>query len=324
MRILFISASRLGDAILGTGLLNTLIERYPGARFTIDGGPVAASLYEAVPVLDMIIRMRKGPWLAHWRTLLGATLTKNWFMVVDVRGSATAYVLPTLRRHVYRRRDRNAHRVEDMRHILGLDAPAPPRIWLGSQHHDFADTVLGKAGGPADTCPLLTLGPTANWDAKIWPIDRFAELARTLTGPSGVLEGARVAVVGGPGERDMAAGLLKAVPDENLIDLMEAPVLETAAVLARTTLYVGNDSGLMHLAAASGAPTLGLFGPTRDENYAPWGPRCAVARTELSYEQLRADPNYRPSPDSDLMNGLSVATVVDAARDLLAKVEVEE
>jgi len=117
---------------------------------------------------------------------------------------------------------------------------------------------------------------------------------------------------------------LKAVPDENLIDLMEAPVLETAAVLARTTLYVGNDSGLMHLAAASGAPTLGLFGPTRDENYAPWGPRCAVARTELSYEQLRADPNYRPSPDSDLMNGLSVATVVDAARDLLAKVEVEE
>lgn len=324
MRILFISASRLGDAILGTGLLNTLIERYPDARFTIACGPVAASLYEAVPRLERIIRMRKGPWLAHWRTLLGATLTKSWFMVVDVRGSATAYILPTLRRHVYRRRERNAHRVEDMRHILGLDAPAPPKIWMGSQHQAFADSVLGQGEPGAGARPVLALGPTANWDAKIWPIDRFAELAQTLISPGGALEGARVAVVGGPGEREMAAGLLRAVPDENLIDLMEAPVLETAAVLARCALYIGNDSGLMHLAAASGAPTLGLFGPTRDENYAPWGPHCAVARTELSYEQLRADPNYRPSPDSDLMKGLSVATVVDAATELLAKVKAAE
>jgi len=114
------------------------------------------------------------------------------------------------------------------------------------------------------------------------------------------------------------------VPDENLIDLMEAPALDTAAVLARSALYIGNDSGLMHLAAASGAPTLGLFGPTRDENYAPWGPHCAVARTELSYEELRDDPNYRPRPDSDLMKGLGVETVVEAATALLAKVKAGE
>lgn len=324
MRILFISASRLGDAILGTGLLNTLIERYPGARFTIACGPVAASLYEAVPGLETIIRMRKGPWLAHWRALLGATMMKHWFMVVDVRGSATAYVLPTLRRHIYRRRDRNAHRVEDMRHILNLDKPAAPRIWLGPEHRAFADLVLGEADRGEDARPVLALGPTANWDAKNWPIDRFASLARTLIGSGGALEGARVAVVGGPGERDMAASLLEAVPDGKLIDLMEAPVLDTAAVLARSALYIGNDSGLMHLAAASGAPTLGLFGPTRDENYAPWGPHCAVARTRLSYEELRDDPNYRPKPDGDLMKGLDVETVVEAATALLAKVKAGE
>ena len=98
MRILFISASRLGDAILGTGLLNTLIERYPGARFTIACGPVAASLYEAVPGLERIIRMRKGPWLAHWRTLLGATLTKNWFMVTGKEPRPPGkYSLPVIR-----------------------------------------------------------------------------------------------------------------------------------------------------------------------------------------------------------------------------------
>lgn len=325
MRILFISASRLGDAILGTGLLNTLVERYPDARFTIACGPVAASLYEAVPRLEKIIPMRKGPWLAHWRALLGATLTKRWFMVVDVRGSATAYVLPTMRRHVYRRRDRDAHRVEDMRHLLGLEVAAAPRIWLGPQHQAFADRVLGaREDDGADGRPILALGPTANWDAKIWPIDRFVDLARGLTGAGGALEGARVAVVGGPGEREMAAPLLDAVPSEDLIDLMEAPVLDTAAVLARSALYVGNDSGLMHLAAASGAPTLGLFGPTRDENYAPWGTHCAVARTELGFEELRADENYRPRPDTDLMKGLAVETALKAADDLLAKVKAGE
>lgn len=324
MRILFISSSRLGDAILSTGLLDTLVTRYPEARFTIACGPVAASLFEAVPGLERIIAMRKGPWLAHWRALLGAAIVKPWYMVVDVRGSATAYVLPTLRRHVYRRHDRDVHRVEDMRHTLGLDKPAAPRIWLGPEHRAAADRALGPASGTGDESPVLALGPTANWDAKIWPIDRFVDLARVLTGPGGALEGARVAVVGGPGERAMAAPLLEAVAAQDLVDLMEAPVLDTAAVLARSTLYIGNDSGLMHLAAASGVPTLGLFGPTRDENYAPWGARCAVVRTDLSYEELRADPNYRPRPDADLMKGLAVEKVIQAAADLLAKVKTAQ
>jgi heptosyltransferase III len=318
MRILFISASRLGDAILSTGLLHHLVERFPEARFTVACGPVAASLFEAVPRLDRLIKMKKGPWLAHWRALLGATIAKRWFMVVDVRGSATAYVLATSRRRVYRRQDRNAHRVEDMRHVLGLAVPAAPRIWLAPAHLAFADEVLGTAG---DAGPILALGPTANWGAKIWPADRFADLARALTDPGGALAGARVVVVGGPGEREMAAPLLRSIPRENLVDLMEVPVLDTAAVLARASLYVGNDSGLMHLAAASGAPTLGLFGPTRDENYAPWGARCAVVRTELDFEALRADPNYRPRPDADLMKGLDVEAVINAATDLLAKVK---
>jgi heptosyltransferase III len=319
MRILFISASRLGDAILSTGLLHHLVERFPEARFTVACGPVAASLFEGVPRLERIIKMRKGPLLGHWRSLLGATITKSWYMVVDVRGSATAYVLPTLRRRVYRRRDRDGHRVEDMRHTLGLPGPASPKIWLGPSHLDFADNELGS--GDAGSSPVLALGPTANWDAKIWPIDRFTALAREMISPNGALAGARVAVVGGPGEYEMAAPLIASIPKANLVNLMGAPVLDTAAVLARASLYIGNDSGLMHLAAASGAPTLGLFGPTRDENYAPWGEHCDVVRTELSYDELRSDPNYRPRPDADLMDGLQVATVVDAAASLLSRVK---
>jgi len=313
MRILFITANRLGDAILSTGLLHHLVQQYPEARFTVACGPVAASLFDAVPRLEALIKMRKGSWLAHWRSLLGATITKRWFMVVDVRGSATAYVLRANRRHVYRRRDGNAHRVEDLRHTLGLEAPARPYIWLGPEHHACADRVLGAVPDR----PLLMLGPTANWDAKVWPAGRFAALAKALTAPDGLLPNARVAVVGGPGERDVAAPVLDSIPSQDLVDLMEAPVLDTAAVAAQASLYIGNDSGLMHLAAAAGVPTLGLFGPTRDENYAPWGRCSSVVRTERTFDELRSDPNYRPRPDGSLMDSLGVDTVVEAATALL-------
>ena len=118
----------------------------------------------------------------------------------------------------------------------------------------------------------IALGPTANWDGKIWPARRFVELARAL---QAVLPGAGVALFGGPGgdERARAAPVLAGLP--MAVDLCGALSLsEAAACLARCALFVGNDSGLMHLAAAAGVPTLGLFGPSPADEYAPVG-RCA-------------------------------------------------
>jgi ADP-heptose:LPS heptosyltransferase len=84
-------------------------------------------------------------------------------------------------------------------------------------------------------------------------------------------------VFGGPGrtEADMAAPLLAALP--GAIDLVGGLSLpEVAAGLERAALFVGNDSGLMHLAAAAGAPTIGLFGPTDAATYGPAGPLAAA------------------------------------------------
>ena len=70
MRILFITSSRIGDAVLTTGLLKHLIDKYPTAKFTIACGPAAQRLFDNVPRLDRVISMRKGPMLAHWRDCL--------------------------------------------------------------------------------------------------------------------------------------------------------------------------------------------------------------------------------------------------------------
>ncbi len=92
---------------------------------------------------------------------------------------------------------------------------------------------------------------------------------------TGRLGGARPVIFAGPGTAEAALSrpVAEALPEA--IDLSGGLTLpEAAACLARLTLFVGNDSGLMHLAAATGVPTLGLFGPSPAEEYAPSGRRA--------------------------------------------------
>ena len=150
------------------------------------------------------------------------------------------------------------------------------------------------------------LGPTANWAGKVWPADRFVAVAQALTAPGAVLAGARIAVIAGPGpvERAMAAPVLAALPGAlDLIGNLDVPA--SAAVLRRAALYIGNDSGLMHLGAAAGAPVVGVFGTTDAREYAPAGPR-AVA--------ISADGPQGATP----MDRLPPEDVVRAATRLLA------
>src|SRR5438309_2684679 len=100
MHILFVTATRIGDAVLSTGLLGYLRERYPEARLTIAAGPVAAPLFEAVPGLEQILVVRKQAASLHWLQLYARTLGRRWDMVVDLRGSVLAWLLRTGERRV--------------------------------------------------------------------------------------------------------------------------------------------------------------------------------------------------------------------------------
>ena len=115
----------------------------------------------------------------------------------------------------------------------------------------------------------------------------------------------------------MARPVINSIPIERRLDLVGIPnLLVTAACLERATLFIGNDSGLMHLAASMGTPTLGLFGPSQEVHYAPWGPHCAVVRTAKSYKEIRNDPDYDYHLQDSWMSTLSVDAVEDAATAL--------
>ncbi|HXZ00391.1 MAG TPA: glycosyltransferase family 9 protein [Stellaceae bacterium] len=318
MRILFVTGTRIGDAVLSTGLLGYLIERSPGARLTIAAGPAAAPLFTAVPGLERLLTVVKRRYALHWLELYRAVAPTRWDLVVDLRGSALAYLLAARERRVMAKGDAGMHRVRQLGRLFALDPPPAPLLWTAAEHEQRASLLV-----PPGT-PVLAVGPTANWRGKQWRAERFAELAARLTAPSGPLPGARVAVLAAAHERAQAAPLLAALPPDRCLDLAgHTDLLTAAAALRRCALFVGNDTGVMHIAAAVGTPTLGLFGPSLPEQYAPWGQRTAVVRTTKSYAEIVGSPDYDHRTTDTQMDSLSVDAVEASARQLWASIQGE-
>jgi len=81
--------------------------------------------------------------------------------------------------------------------------------------------------------------------------------------------------------------LIKNIDKNKIVDLMEESITHTYAFMKKSNLFIGNDSGLMHLAAASKIPTIGLFGPTNNKLYAPFGNECYIIRTNETYKDFK-------------------------------------
>jgi len=315
MKILFVTATRIGDAVLSSGLLAYLVERHPGAEFTIAAGPLAAPLFEAVPGLERLIVVAKKSRRLHWLSLYAAVIGTSWDLVVDLRGSALAYLVRTKKRRVMGKGSDDEHRVRQLAHLFDLDPPPSPKLFLAERHIAAAASLVPPGA------PFLAVGPAANWKGKEWPAENFAELAQRLTAPQGPLPHARVVVMAASHERAQTAPVIAALPPERRIDLVgRVDLLTAVAVLQRAALFIGNDTGLMHVAAAAGAPTLGLFGPSRVDHYAPWGPRGAVVTTATPYLDLFVPFVFHHEKTGSLMGTLSVDAAEAGARSLLARI----
>jgi ADP-heptose:LPS heptosyltransferase len=312
MRVLFIGPTRIGDAVLSSGVLAWMLARWPEARLTVAAGPTAAPLYAEVPRLDEVIVLDKRQG-GHWRRLWLKTVGRYWTAIADTRRSAVTWLVPAGRRYVMGYQRAAMHKVVQASAMVGAKAPLSPRVWMAARHWHAALELI------PDGALVLALAPTANWGGKQWPAERFVALAERLCARGGLLADARIAVFAGPGERPAAEPVLAAIPPARRIDLAGSlDLLTAAACLGRAALFVGNDSGLMHLSAATGVPTLGLFGPSREEHYGPWGARARAVRTDLSYDAILAKPGYDYMRHDTHMETLSVDKAFAAARALIA------
>lgn len=228
-------------------------------------------------------------------------------MVVDLRNSAVSRLIIAGKRHIFGRHiDKSLHKVEQAAAVMELDPVPAPKLYFTPQQEAFADLYVQRGE------MVLGVGPSANWIGKTWPAERFIDVIRHITSAEGFMPHAKVAVFAAPGEEAQAMPVLHSVPEHRRVDVIaKGDPAQAAAVIARCGFYIGNDSGLMHCAAAAGVPTFGVFGPSYPHLYAPWGDHTAYLQTPQTFDELTDFEGYDPKTlDRSLMTTLNSEDVI--------------
>lgn len=154
-----------------------------------------------------------------------------------------------------------------------------PKICLHDEDIHFSDDFLkGRIADPKRN--LIAIHPGSGSRQKCWPMERFARLINWLNKEIG----AQVFVISGPADREIVERL-KAKVNDNFILVDRLPLSKLAAVIKRCNVFIGNDSGVTHLAAAMGIDALAIFGPTDPKI---WGPRGE--RVKILYKKAHCSP----------------------------------
>lgn len=311
-RILILKPCCLGDLLMATPTLRALSLAYPDATLSLAVGPAARAAVVGNPHLaalvdtggvgsgpasrrayiDVVRRLRAGgydlalsldrspvlgalPWLAGIPRRVGLDSGGRGF-AHQVRVPAS----PTAPRH-------EAEVYLDTLRALDIE-PREPRLEFFPCREDEAAV---EALGLLADAPLVIVHPAGGVNpgmtllSKRWPAARFAGLADRLVAE----HGARILLVGGPGDRDVSAAVAEAMRPAP-VDLTGRLSFGALGALARrAALYVGNDTGATHLAVAVGAPTLMIMGPTDPRRYGPYRPTAPDSVAAVSPPDARPE-----------------------------------
>ncbi len=293
---LVIRLSSVGDIVLTEPAVAALRERFPDAAIGFVVKRRYIDLVSGNPAIDrvhVLDETRGG--LRRLSTELRAA---SYGHVVDLHSNARSRMLARAARPErvlrYRKREpMDALRVRLLRRpfrasrrlvVRYLEALAPlgvdvsyrmPRFHLRRADEERARERLTEAG--LDSVPLLVVAPGSVWPTKRWPVERFREVAARARERWGLVPVA----LGASDERDQCAEVVSGAPGGwNAAGLLSLG--ESAAVIARARVYIGNDSGPTHIARALGTPTVAVFGPTDPGQFSFDGHELLYADLECS------------------------------------------
>jgi len=278
VNILIISSNLIGDSILSTGIIKDFIDRYPNSQLTVVVGPSAAQVYNNFPNIKKLIIIKKQKFSLHWITIWKKCFFYKWDIIIDFRSSLINYFLLKKKSYIFKHSN-NTNQINQLTQFFKLKSIAYPIIFNSEAEEIIAkDKLLPHK-------KYIVVAPGGNWIPKIWPIENFNELLGKLLHKHNSLS---IILVGSKDEKaKYKKDLIKNIDKMKIIDLMEENITQTYAFMKKSNLFIGNDSGLMHLAAASKISTIGLFGPTNNKLYAPFGNKCYIIRTNETYEDFK-------------------------------------
>jgi heptosyltransferase-2 len=335
--VLVLQTSFLGDSLLTLPLLRRLKESLPGARVSVLTLPKNADVFRGNSWVDEVLlddkRGRHGGPLGAWR--IAAELKSRGFDLAviphrSLRSALVAYLARIPRRVGFAASAGRflltdtvpfAWLTHDLERNLALARPlgSETRASVGEARYisppppSAALTARLTEAGVAPGARLAGVHPGAAWATKRWLPERFAELCRRLKA-----EGVTPVLVGGPGDAALGAEIARASGAADLVGRTDLEDLKS--LMGRLSLFVTNDSGPMHLAAAAGVPVVAIFGATtRELGFFPYGAGHRVVEAELACRPCGLH-GAKDCPEGHFlcMRLLSVDRVHEACRQALA------
>ncbi len=284
-KILLTRLRFIGDVVLTTPIIRALRKAYPSAHVAFLGDKEAVSLLEHNPDLNEIIPFDVSKGLLSRLLLFKSLRERHFDLVIDLfsnpRSALLTYVTGARTRIGLDGRSRSrlyTHRIRDdgtpktvieayFQFLRGLDikpASLETKVFLTEDERREARIYLHWLGIEVDR-PIVGLHPGASWPAKVWPSERFADLADRIAAKLD----AQVLITQGPKDREIVAEVSReCVANVKILDIL--PLRQLAAILSHVNVYVANDSGPMHIAVAVGTKTIGIFGPGEENIWFPY------------------------------------------------------
>ncbi len=306
MNILFIGNSRLGDAILSTGVLDLFNKN--NNRITIVCSSLSKEIYKGFTSVKKIIVIKKRKNSLHWIDVYKELDKLKWDVVVDLRNTIISRIIRKRKIYRYSRASMDKHLLLDLKNLLKSEKILIPKIYTTSEHKKRAKSFIKKIS-PKNK--ILAVAPVTNWKRKNWPLSRYKTLISNIIKNRKKYNISDIFILGSPAENYLCEQLKSKINYSKVYNIAgNNDILTTYELLKSCKIFIGNDSGLTHLAAATNNKTLALFGPSKNERYKPWGKNSFFIRTKESYAELVEHSKYNRFEESSLMGGLSVVKVL--------------
>ncbi len=335
--ILIIKLRYIGDVLLATPTVHAIKAARPDVRVTMMVNRGTEEILSGNPDLDEIMVLDKGSLAAQSRLIAGLR-ARQFDTVIDLTDGDRSAFLTWISGAPVRIGFNDEHRwrgryytevvqpVPGVRHRIDRDLETlkplsiqagskDPQLWLAPEEADSADQLLDQLDVQRSQ-PIVILQPGARYWFKAWPPERFAELADRLTPQYGC----QVLIGGSDQDIDLAQQIQQMAKSKPIIMTGRTTIKQFAAITKKSALFVGSDSGAMHIASAVGTPVVALFGPS---NPREWGPRGGPL--EVLYKELDCRSCFHPTctkGEENCMRLIAVEEVMSAVGRLMKNARI--